>query len=255
MQLNFKVFGQGEALIILHGLFGSLDNWVSHARTLSKQFTVFIIDQRNHGNSPHADTWSYELMAEDLYGFMVEQGIPQAHILGHSMGGKTAMQFAAWYPELILKMIVLDMAPKAYEPHHTQILKGLSSLPILEIQNREEADQFLKQYIPEESVRLFLLKGLKRNNGGGFRWKFNLDVINKLYVDILKELDISDPVDIPTFFLSGQRSEYLLPEDHQAIEELFTKVRFQAIPNAGHWVHAEQPEAFIAACFDFLGHD
>ncbi|RMG29163.1 MAG: alpha/beta fold hydrolase [Bacteroidetes bacterium] len=252
MKLNYKTYGQGPALIILHGLFGSLDNWVSHARALSELFSVYVLDQRNHGKSPHSSEWNYELMALDLLEFMDDQGIFRAHLLGHSMGGKTAMQFAGMEPDRIDKLIVADMAPKAYPPHHREILETLIQLDVSKLSSRQQADQLMQQGIAEASVRQFLLKSLLRQPGDGFRWKYNLPVIYAKYEEVLKAIELPFPFEGPSLFLYGTRSNYILPEDHELIRKQFPRARFQAIKGAGHWLHADAPEAFLQAVKEFL---
>jgi pimeloyl-ACP methyl ester carboxylesterase len=252
MNLNFKSFGQGPALIILHGLFGSLDNWVSQANQLADSFSVFLIDQRNHGRSPHGEPWNPEQMAEDLAEFMDQQGIMQAHLLGHSMGGKTVMKFAGLYPYQIDRLIVVDMAPRAYEPHHQEIIAALNAVQIDQIQSREEAEEQLKPSISDWGVRQFLLKGLTRNGKDGFKWKFNLPLISRDYLNILEKVELDAPFEGPTLFVSGEKSNYVRPADHPEILTQLPAAEFSVIPQAGHWVHAEAPEAFLAEVRRFL---
>ena len=252
MQLNYKSFGSGPALIILHGLFGSLDNWQTLAKRFAEHFSVFIVDQRNHGKSPHVDDFSYEAMSEDLEDFMDQLGIYSAHVIGHSMGGKTAMTFALEYPSRVEKMVIVDMAPVAYEPHHEVILKALIEFPVNEVQNREEADSILRRDIHEAGVRNFLLKNLARVKGGGFQWKFNLQVIYDAYDSILHGIEADYPGEMPTLFLHGGNSEYVLPAHHSRIQALFPQSEFITIPNAGHWVHAEAPNDFFEKTLEFL---
>lgn len=252
MQLNFKSYGQGPALIILHGLFGSLDNWATHARQLSDRFSVFIVDQRNHGKSPHHPEWDYATMAEDLRAFMDDQGMLRAHLLGHSMGGKTVMKFAGEYPDRVEKLIVADMAPKSYPPHHTAILAALNAVNLDGIESRQEADHQLAMGIPEAGVRQFLLKSLSRTKEEGFRWKFNLPVISEHYPKILDTVSFDFPFENPTLFVSGGDSTYVQPEDHAIILEAFPEAQFEVIPNAGHWIHAEAPARFLEIISGFL---
>ncbi|MEZ4830269.1 MAG: alpha/beta fold hydrolase [Bacteroidia bacterium] len=252
MNLNVKTFGQGPALIILHGLFGSLDNWVTHARSLADDFTVITVDQRNHGRSPHAERWDYPAMAEDLATLMDQSGIYQAHLLGHSMGGKTVMQFASDFPERINRLVVADMAPKAYPPHHNEILSTLNRIDVHTLSSRQEADAQLATGIPETAVRQFLLKSLGRNEDLSFEWKFNLRVISRDYANILAPVKLHAPFPNPTLFVSGSRSAYVQPEDMPEIKEYFPQVIFRTIPNAGHWLHADQPELFIQEVRNFL---
>jgi len=252
MKLNYKSMGQGPALIILHGLFGSLDNWVSHARFFSTEFTVYIIDQRNHGKSPHDDVWNYGVMADDLRDFMDDHGIYQAHLVGHSMGGKVVMQFAADYPERIMKLVVADMAPKSYSPHHTAILEALMGLDLAQIYNRKAADTQLTHAIPTFMTRQFLLKSLKRADQNTFTWKFNLPVIYRDYEKILEKVEVDPPFEGPTLFLYGGKSTYLTAEDPEWIRALFPQAVFECLEGAGHWLHAEAPDAFQKALTRFL---
>ena len=253
MQLNFKTYGQGSALIVLHGLFGSLDNWATHARQWEMRFSVYLVDQRNHGRSPHHPDWSYAVMAEDLHEFMDQQGIFSAHLLGHSMGGKTAMQFACEYPERVEKLIIADMAPRAYPPHHDEILAALDGLDLSALDSRQAADSLLGQRISDPAVRQFLLKSLAREEASdAFRWKFNLPVIAQKYEEILRAIEPEFPFEKPALFISGGRSGYIRPEDHARILEIFPDARFEVIPEAGHWLHAEAPAQFLAIVNDFL---
>jgi pimeloyl-ACP methyl ester carboxylesterase len=252
LQLNFKTFGQGPAVIILHGLFGSLDNWITLARKLAEDYSVYIIDQRNHGKSPHTEEFDYQILAEDLHHFMDSHGIYQAHLIGHSMGGKVVMQFASLYPERIDKLIVVDMAPKSYEPHHTQIFNTLNALDLTQVTSRKEADAYLFPRIQPQSVRQFLLKNLGRDKEKGFRWKFNLSSIYKHYPEILDNVEIDFPFDGDTLFLSGGASDYVLPEDKEDILELFPEANFVVLDGVGHWVHAEAPDRFMKEVGDFL---
>ncbi|MEO0472600.1 MAG: alpha/beta fold hydrolase [Bacteroidota bacterium] len=252
MQLNYKSFGQGPALIILHGLFGSLDNWVSHARSLSEDYSVYILDQRNHGKSPHAPDWDYDIMAEDLAEFMDQHGIMQAHLLGHSMGGKTVIAFANLYPERIDKLIVADMGMKAYPPHHNQILESLAQFDLHKMESRQAANEALAKGIADPVIRQFLLKSLGRDDQKAFRWKFNLSVILEKYFNILASVTMEDPFEGPCLFLHGELSDYVLPKDQDNIRSAFPGAEFKAIPEAGHWLHADQPQAFLAAVRRFL---
>lgn len=252
MELAHKTLGQGPALLILHGLFGSLDNWLTLARQFGEHFSVYIIDQRNHGKSPWDERWDYAVMAEDLADFMDQHGIPQAHILGHSMGGKTAMQFAAEYPDRIIRLIVADIAPKEYPRHHDLILETLNETPLAGLQSRQEAEAFMQSRISEPAVRQFLLKSLVRDATQGFSWRFNLDVITRNYDNILANVRIYHPVEVPTLFIAGGNSDYILPEDQGPILDLFPNASFSVIPDAGHWVQAEAPEAFLSLALGFL---
>ncbi len=252
MKLNFKVFGAGRPLIILHGLFGSLDNWQSIARELARDFKVYIVDQRNHGRSPHAEEMNFEMMAADLRELMDDEGLDSAHVLGHSMGGKTAMHFALSYPERTDKLIVVDIAPKKYLPGHELIFKALFALNPSEISSRHEADLALSKIIDNENIRLFLLKNLQRTPDGHFQWKMNLPVLYKNYPRILEEVRSLYPFEHPALFIRSERSGYILDEDIPKIKALFPKARIVTIKNTGHWVHAEAPREFTSAVRHFL---
>jgi esterase len=252
MDLKHKVFGHGPPLIILHGLFGTLDNWQTLARRWAEDFTVLIVDQRNHGRSPHSEAHTYPLMAQDLQTFMQRNGLPMAHILGHSMGGKTAMQFALHHPDMIDKLVVVDMAPKAYPGGHTTILKALNALDLTTLEERQQADAQLALSIPEKSVRQFLLKNLTRNPKGGYRWKINLPVLTRHYPDMIVNIDLDDVLEKPTLFVRGDRSDYVEDEDILTILDYFPLARLETISPAGHWVHAEQPDKLYQVVRDFL---
>lgn len=253
MELNFKSYGQGPALVILHGLFGSLDNWVTHARLLSETYSVYLYDARNHGRSPHVDAFNYEAMAEDLLDFLDEHGIYQTHLLGHSMGGKTVMTFAGMYPERIDKLIVADMGVRQYPPHHNEILAALRSINPKEFASRNEVDAVLvSKGIEEVAVRQFLLKSLGRDENKDFAWKFNFDVIDEHYHEILKGVELDHTFDEPTLMLYGGDSDYVKKEDFESIRAFFPEAEFVEIPSAGHWLHAQKPNEFLEALTTFL---
>ncbi|MCI4670144.1 MAG: alpha/beta fold hydrolase [Bacteroidia bacterium] len=252
LDLNFKSFGQGPALIILHGLFGSLDNWTSLARKYASHFSVYVIDQRNHGKSPHHPEWNYEVMAHDLNDFIEQEGIYSANILGHSMGGKVCMKFADKYPEKIEKLIVADMAPVAYSPSHNHILDSLNSIDLSAISDRQMADEELQKGIPEFSVRQFLLKGLGRDKDKSFKWKFNLDTITNNYHSILQAVSLNTPCYADSLFIYGGKSEYQVASHKSLITSYFPNARFEEISTAGHWLHAQEPTIFFDQSLAFL---
>ncbi|MBK8487052.1 MAG: alpha/beta fold hydrolase [Chitinophagales bacterium] len=253
MKLNYKVSGSGEPLIILHGLFGMLDNWQTVGKNLEKYFTVYLIDQRNHGRSPHDDLHSYSAMADDLNEFLIQTGISSANILGHSMGGKTAMQFALTYPKEIKKLIVVDIGIKKYPGGHEEIMDALLSIDLKTVHYRADAEKILLNKIPNFSVRQFLLKSLQRNSGGSYSWKFNLDALYNNYEEnILTEIKATHVFSGETLFISGEKSPYILKEDWPKIQLLFPNARWKIIANAGHWVHAEQPDLLIDEIVKFI---
>ncbi len=252
MKLNYKTFGQGDPIIILHGLFGSLDNWQSFAKSLAKDFMVYILDQRDHGKSPHTKEFDYILLAEDLHRFMEKNWIFSAHIVGHSMGGKTAMQFAALYPEMLEKLIVLDITPKKYKAHHDTLFQALLSLNLTTLTSRKEAEKSLEVKIKDHSVRTFLLKNLKRNKDGSFKWKLNLPLLYKNYDKISMEIDYLETVDVPTLFVKGSNSNYILEEDKEPLRSIFSNASFKTIEGAGHWLHADKPQELKNILVDFI---
>lgn len=253
MKLNFRKSGQGEPLIILHGLFGSADNWLSVARELENDYTIYLLDQRNHGDSGHSDEWDYQVMAEDLEEFMDEHGIEKAHLLGHSMGGKTAMTFALEHPEKVDRLMVVDIAPRYYPVHHQDILDGLNAIDMDQLRSRKEADDILAEYEKEKSTRQFLLKSLGRDDNGKFIWKINLPVITEKIENVSQAIDSDKTFDHPTLFITGANSRYVQDKDKGDIEKYFPKSNIIKIKNAGHWIHAEQPEAIIRTIQAFLG--
>ena len=253
MKLNFRKTGTGEPLIILHGLFGSADNWFSIAKELEKYYTLYLIDQRNHGDSPHSEDWNYQVMAADLKELMDDQGIESAYLMGHSMGGKTAMAFALQFPEKVKKLIVADISPRYYPLHHQEILKGLNAIPVGQIKSRKEADDILAKYVSNIGIRQFLLKSLGRNEAGGFEWKVNLKVITEKIDIVGDEINSDRPFENPTLFMGGENSDYIQESDKADISMLFPNSNIIYIKNAGHWLHAEQPGAVIETVRAFLG--
>lgn len=241
MELNYKQFGKEyKTLVILHGLMGSLDNWQSLAKRWSEHFPVFIVDLRNHGRSAHSDEFSYEAMVQDLYDFCVQHDLREINLLGHSMGGKVAMQFALTYPNLVEKLIVADIAPKFYNGNHQQLFAAMKAMPLDEIETRHQADEFMKTYVPEFGVRQFLLKNLKRVDGK-YEWKLNLDVIIDNY-DKIMDFDAKGlTFPHPTLFIKGANSNYINPDEFEEYKKIFPLAALKTIEDAGHWLHAEQP--------------
>jgi pimeloyl-ACP methyl ester carboxylesterase len=252
MKLNFKKTGEGEPLIILHGLFGSADNWYSIAKELGKSYTLYLVDQRNHGESPQSEEWNYDVMAEDIGELMKDERLESAYLMGHSMGGKTAMNFALKYPEKVKKLIVADIAPRHYPVHHQSILEGLNAIKMETLKSRKEADDILSKYIPEASIRQFLLKSLGRGPEGNFIWKINLPVITANIENVGQALDYEGTFKNPTLFMGGANSNYINENDKEDISRYFPDHRIIHLKNAGHWLHAEQPEAVVLTVKAFL---
>lgn len=252
MKLNFKSFGEGEAIIIVHGLLGSLDNWQTIAKKLAEQYRVFIVDMRNHGKSPHDKHMSYALMAEDLLAFMNDHQLPEAHLLGHSMGGKVVTQLAVLDPARVLKLVIVDINPFDNSGDHETILSALKSLDVSVIKSRGEADQILSGSIKEWGVRQFLLKNLARNTEGGFSWKFNLNVLISEYDEIRKGIDLKWPYNGECLVVHGSKSNYIREKDVEFLRDKLVNVQFETVWEAGHWVHADQPDEFMKVIKTYL---
>ena len=254
MKLNSIIIGEGQPLLILHGFLGMSDNWKTIGNKLAedKKIQVHLIDQRNHGKSPHTDAHSYELMAQDVAAYCEQHALSNILLLGHSMGGKTAMLAAANYPGLIKKLVVVDIAPKYYAPHHQQILAGLTALEEANLESRQEADKVLSGFISEKPVRLFVLKNLKRKSEGTYCLKVNLESLKKNIEEIGRALPQDKIFKKPTLFIKGGNSNYITEEDEAKIKRQFPSSEIKEIANAGHWVHAEKMNDFYKVLLDFL---
>jgi pimeloyl-ACP methyl ester carboxylesterase len=252
MQLYYQTYGEGHPLIILHGLLGSLENWHSLSKVFGEFFKVFAVDQRNHGRSPHSDVLNYPVMAEDIRELMQEQNLSSAHLLGHSMGAKTAMQLAVTYPERVDTLVVVDMAPRAYPPHHREIFNALYSLNLKSFKTRKDIDKALTGKIPDFSTRQFLLKNLIPDESGGFRWRMNLDAIYQNYGELLKGIETNRKFEKPTLFIKGGNSPYIQDEDLWLIRKIFPRAEIRVVEGVGHWVHVEAPREFSKIVLDFL---
>ena len=213
---------------------------------------MIIPDLRNHGQSPQSDDWRYEAMAEDISELASDLGFEKISILGHSMGGKTAMVFSGMFPAMLDRLIVADVAPRFYPVRHRKILDGLMGIPLPEIASRKEADDHLARYIPEAGIRQFLFKNLDRDKQGNFSWKLNLKIINEHIENVGEETFPPYPVNAPALFVRGTHSDYITDDDITIIREHFTQATVETIGNAGHWLHAEQPEAFLKVIGEFL---
>jgi esterase len=252
MKLHFRRYGVGEAVIILHGLFGSLDNWHSISARLGAGWQVYAVDLRNHGRSPHISEMSYPAMAEDVRELLEDQQLRSASLIGHSIGGKVAMQFALSHPRRLEKLVVADIAPRAYPPHHQYIFRALLSLDVAGFKARSEIERALAQEIPDLALRQFLLKSLERDESGNWRWRLNLPALHAHYAELCADLPSDKSCDRPALFLRGSQSDYIRPEDEHRIRQLFTKTSIRTLPGAGHWLHAEVPESFLRNVQEFL---
>jgi len=255
MELKFASYGSGPPLIILHGLLGSGDNWVTVSRTLGKHLRVFAVDARNHGRSPHDSRFDLEVMAEDVGHFMDRHGLASASLLGHSMGGKTAMQFAMSRPDRTGKLIVVDIAPRQYALDHDQLLGALCAINLSLFRERVDVEKALTPSVPHKAVRQFLVKNLRRDHTGALRWKMNLPVIRKEYAAIAGGLPPTGEFRKPTLFIRGGQSSYVLDDDRELIRKMFPEARIHTIPGVGHWVHADAPVELCRVVLEFLtGH-
>ncbi|GAA4378205.1 alpha/beta fold hydrolase [Hymenobacter koreensis] len=245
LPLHFRELGQGRPLVILHGLFGTLDNWQTLARRWSEHFRVIVVDLRNHGRSPHANEHTYELMSADVLGLFDQLQLGNdVTLLGHSMGGKVAMRFALDYPERLARLVVLDIAPRFSDmAHQDEILAGLNAVDLNTVQSRQEADDALAQHIRQPGVRQFLLKNLYRREDNSFAWRPNLAVLTAEMNDIGAEISHAHPFLKPALFIRGGRSNYISTEDKlHSIPALFPNSQVETIVDAGHWIHAEAPD-------------
>ncbi len=251
MELHFQTYGQGLPLVILHGLFGMLDNWHTVSRMLANHFNVFAVDQRNHGRSPHSPDFNYQALADDTRDFIVAHKLAPSHILGHSMGGKTAMWTALRYPEVVERLIVVDIAPHAYSSMHDEILAALNDITLESYSSRSEIDGALALKMPDFAVRQFLMKNLTRKEDGGYRWKMNLPVITSHYQEIISSIQSNETFQKPTLFIRSQKSSYVRDEDIPDIKKLFPLAEIVSF-DTGHWVHAEAPVQLTKTVTEFL---
>ena len=253
-QLNYKDMGEGKPVIILHGLLGMLDNWKTVGRHLSENYHIYLLDQRNHGKSFHSEAFDYTLLADDLKAFLDENGIEQAHLIGHSMGGKTVMQFAQMYPDLVDKSIIVDIAPSGSSGGHKHIFDSLLSVDVGAVTSRKEVETHLVSRGLEINIVYFLMKNLKRDSeNGGFAWKANIQSLWDNYQHILAPTIGENSSEEPILFIAGSKSGYITDADREQIKDLFPRHQFEEIQGAGHWVHAEKPTELITLVREFLG--
>jgi pimeloyl-ACP methyl ester carboxylesterase len=253
MTLYSKIEGTGKPLLILHGFLGMSDNWKSIATQYAAEgFQVHTLDLRNHGRSFHSEAFSYDLMAQDLLEYCDENQLQTIDFIGHSMGGKVAMLFAVNHPEKVDKLIVADIGPKYYAPHHQDIFAGLNAVDFSQKPDRTQVDEILKPYIPDFGTRQFLMKSLYWQEPGQLAFRFNLPVFNKEIEQIGTALPTNSHFDKPTLFLRGGNSNYIKDEDWTGIQKHFPNAILETIPNVGHWLHAENPKAFFEITSSFL---
>ncbi|MDX1588712.1 MAG: alpha/beta fold hydrolase [Oleiphilaceae bacterium] len=249
--LHASSAGEGPPVILLHGLFGAGDNLGGIRRRLQHRFRLHSLDLRNHGQSPHAGSMSYPEMAADVRAWMDANGLASAAVLGHSMGGKVAMELALGDPGRVDRLIVADIAPVAYEPHHDGILEGMQSLDTGALSSRREADRALSSSIDDSRVRQFLLTNLVPAEQG-FRWRLNLPGLVDCYPQIMAAPQARGPYQGPVLFLKGGESDYIDKAHQQATEKRFPRARLRVVPGAGHWLHGEKPDLVARLCERFL---
>lgn len=256
MKLNFKQFSDtGKPLLILHGLFGNLRNWNWQARELAAEFSVYALDLRNHGDSPHSSAMDYQVMADDVLAFIESNALEEINILGHSMGGKVAMQLALVNPHKVNRLLVADIAPVAYGEErgdHENVFSGLMSVDLTELQSRGDAEAALAAHVAEPAVRQFLVSNLVKNKQGGYQWRFNLPVLYASYERLRAGVIDSAVFNKPTLFIKGDNSNYITKEDWSTVQRLFPKARIKTVMGAGHWLHAEKPQVFYKLARDFF---
>ena len=267
MELFFRKFGEGTPMIITHGLYGASDNWVTVGKALAEHFEVYLLDQRNHGRSPHSMEHSYGLMRDDLLEFMNAQEIEKAILVGHSMGGKTAMFFAAEYPERVQALVVVDIAPKSYFDvdsfeqetiDHQRIIRTMRAIDFTKVSSRADVETQMNEHLPWPRISQFLMKNLKREKDNTFSWSLNVEALHKNVKEILDGLNPDDfrhgneVTGFPVLFIRGEKSDYILPDDINLIYNIFPYAEIVSIPNAGHWVHAEQPQLLIKNILYFI---
>jgi pimeloyl-ACP methyl ester carboxylesterase len=257
MKLFCRKYGEGPPLIILHGLYGSSDNWVSIAKSLIDSFTVYLPDQRNHGQSPHSDIHDYESMRDDLYELATDLRLKKFFLAGHSMGGKTAISFALKYPEMLNGLMIADISPFINEVNnhvaynqHKSILEAMLSIDLTKISRRDDAEESIKEKIKDEKIRGFVLKNLQRESANDFSWKLNAASLLINLKNIMKGIDLNtftnQPITgFPVIFLKGADSDYVLPSDYGDILKIFPAAEFTVVENAGHWIHADRPDEVI----------
>ena len=262
MKLFFRKSGEGFPLIILHGLFGMSDNWASLAKRYAAEgFSVYLPDLRNHGQSPQDETFALDVMADDLAELMDDEKLDKAHLAGHSLGGKVAMYFACRHPEKVSKLVVADIAPRYYPPHHETVLAGIHSVDFTTVSNRGEAEKQMEKFLRDAGVRQFLLKNLYWKEEVAFphskrlAWRFNLPVLEKYIENAGTALPENYLFGGPCLFIRGERSDYITAKDTPDILRHFPKAIIETVPSAGHWVHAENPEGFSAVLLKFLRQD
>jgi esterase len=251
LNVAYRKMGNGEPLLILHGLFGSSDNWQTLAKSYAEHYEVYLIDQRNHGHAPHLPTHTYNNMSEDVFNMVTSLGLEKVSIIGHSMGGKTAMYFAQQHPEYLHKLVIADMGVKAYPRHHDLIFTGIKAVDVKSCDSRKTATERLSAHISDVGTQQFLLKNLYWQEPGVLAWRFNAEVLEQEIDEVLKPVT-DTPVNLPTLFIRGGKSDYIKDDEIESIRLIFSNAHFATIAGAGHWLHAEKPNEFLEKTLAFL---
>ncbi len=251
MPLHHKKQGQGDAVILIHGLFGSLENLGALAKGLAEHFCVYSIDLPNHGRSPHSEATNLKQMSDEVLEWMRQHKLDNVFVVGHSLGGKVAMEIALRHPDQIKKLVVMDIAPSAYPPHHSDVFEGLRAVDIHNITSRSEAEASMKPHVPEVAVRSFLLKNIVRESAGHFSWRMNLRALYEGYADLICA-NHESCFDAPVLFLKGGASDYISEKNRQDIESRFPEQSLKIVANTGHWLHAEKPAMVTRLINNFL---
>lgn len=251
--LHSRIEGEGKPLLIIHGFLGTSDNW----KTLGGQFVangyqVHALDMRNHGKSFHSDVFDYDAMVQDIYDYCEFYRLAVVDVVGHSMGGKAAMFFATRYPDRVDKLVIADIGPKYYRPHHQDILAGLNAVDFSAKPSRADVEAILEKYVPDFGTRQFLMKNLYWKEPGQLAYRFNLEVFNEKIDNIGQALPENARFDKPVLFLRGDKSNYIKDEDFIMIKSHFPKAEIQDVANSGHWLHAENPKEFMEKTLAYL---
>jgi len=255
MKLFYRHFGQGQPVIILHGIFGVSDNWVTIGRKIAEKFSVYIPDLRNHGQSPHSDTFDYVAMMDDLYEFIEDHQLENPILVGHSMGGKVAMYFSLEFPELVNSLLVVDISMRKYPPRegHVQMIEAMQEVDFSKVTTREDVEKQLEPEIPSRSIRQFVMKNLVREGKDEFKWRLNLQAIYDNIDNIFEGVEHLNRFEKPALFVRGGKSDYIKDSDMDKIYRHFPESELETIPNASHWLHAEAPDELCAIISDFTG--
>lgn len=255
MQLFYRTYGEGKPFIVLHGLFGISDNWVSFAKKIAEQgYQVYVLDQRNHGQSPHSPNFNYLALVDDLFEFIDEHELEDAVILGHSMGGKVAMRFALENPEYLSKLIIVDISLRQYPPrdYHLKVIRAMKKVDFSIVKKRQDVDAILAEDIESPRIRQFIMKNLYRKEKDKLAWRMCLDAIANNLDEMFDGIETEKPLDIPTLVVRGGESDYVLDSDLQPLKIAFPQADIKTIANATHWVHAEAPDQFLKYVVEFL---